>query len=123
VVIAGHERGCHGRPGERLTQSKRSPRCESRWTAAPSTGTGPRSSAATSRPLSSRSRARPPTRWPPARSAAQLPQVIEQAIEASAGIDKAGERFASRTDFLFLDHVINHAFALEGALKPKEISP
>jgi glucosamine--fructose-6-phosphate aminotransferase (isomerizing) len=52
----------------------------------------------------------------------QLPHVIEQAIKASAAVDKVAERFASRTDFLFLGRGINYPIALEGALKLKEIS-
>jgi glucosamine--fructose-6-phosphate aminotransferase (isomerizing) len=52
----------------------------------------------------------------------QLPQVIEQAIKASASIDKVAERFHSRKDFLFLGRGINYPIALEGALKLKEIS-
>jgi glucosamine--fructose-6-phosphate aminotransferase (isomerizing) len=51
-----------------------------------------------------------------------LPQTIEQAIKASAGIEKIAERFYSRTDFLFLGRGINYPIALEGALKLKEIS-
>jgi glucosamine--fructose-6-phosphate aminotransferase (isomerizing) len=52
----------------------------------------------------------------------QLPQLIEQAIKASAGIDKVAERFSNRKDFLFLGRGINYPIALEGALKLKEIS-
>ena len=52
----------------------------------------------------------------------QLPQIIEQAIKASAPIEKVAERFYSRTDFLFLGRGINYPIALEGALKLKEIS-
>jgi glucosamine--fructose-6-phosphate aminotransferase (isomerizing) len=51
-----------------------------------------------------------------------LPQTIEQAIKASAGVEKIAERFYSRTDFLFLGRGINYPIALEGALKLKEIS-
>ena len=52
----------------------------------------------------------------------QLPQVIEQAIKASAVMEKVGERFYNRQDFLFLGRGINYPIALEGALKLKEIS-
>jgi glucosamine--fructose-6-phosphate aminotransferase (isomerizing) len=52
----------------------------------------------------------------------QLPQVIEHAIKASAGIDKVAERFYARKDFLFVGRGINYPIALEGALKLKEIS-
>jgi glucosamine--fructose-6-phosphate aminotransferase (isomerizing) len=52
----------------------------------------------------------------------RLPQIIEQAIKASAGVEKIAERFYSRTDFLFLGRGINYPIALEGALKLKEIS-
>jgi len=52
----------------------------------------------------------------------QLPSVIEQAIKASAPMDKVAEKFYTRTDFLFLGRGINYPIALEGALKLKEIS-
>jgi glucosamine--fructose-6-phosphate aminotransferase (isomerizing) len=52
----------------------------------------------------------------------QLPQLIEQTIKASAGMERVSERFHSRTDFLFLGRGINYPIALEGALKLKEIS-
>ena len=52
----------------------------------------------------------------------QLPQLIEQAIKASASTERIAEKFYSRTDFLFLGRGINYPIALEGALKLKEIS-
>jgi len=52
----------------------------------------------------------------------QMPQTIEQALKASASLDKVAERFYNRTDFLFLGRGINYPIALEGALKLKEIS-
>jgi glucosamine--fructose-6-phosphate aminotransferase (isomerizing) len=52
----------------------------------------------------------------------QLPQTIEQALKASAVMEKVAERFCNRTDFLFLGRGINYPIALEGALKLKEIS-
>jgi glutamine---fructose-6-phosphate transaminase (isomerizing) len=52
----------------------------------------------------------------------QMPQVIEQAVKASASIEKVAERFYNCTDFLFLGRGINYPIALEGALKLKEIS-
>jgi glucosamine--fructose-6-phosphate aminotransferase (isomerizing) len=52
----------------------------------------------------------------------QLPQTLEQAIKASAAMDKVAERFYTRHDFLFLGRGINYPIALEGALKLKEIS-
>src|SRR5687768_14873491 len=52
----------------------------------------------------------------------RLPQTIEQAIRASAPIEKIAERFYNRQDFLFLGRGINYPIALEGALKLKEIS-
>ena len=52
----------------------------------------------------------------------QMPQIIEQAIKASAATEKVAERFYNRTDFLFLGRGINYPIALEGALKLKEIS-
>jgi glucosamine--fructose-6-phosphate aminotransferase (isomerizing) len=52
----------------------------------------------------------------------QMPQTLEQALKASALLDKVAERFYNRTDFLFLGRGINYPIALEGALKLKEIS-
>ena len=52
----------------------------------------------------------------------QLPHAIEQAIRASAAIERIAEKFYNRTDFLFLGRGINYPIALEGALKLKEIS-
>ena len=52
----------------------------------------------------------------------QLPQVIEQAVKASAATERIAEKFYNRTDFLFLGRGINYPIALEGALKLKEIS-
>jgi glucosamine--fructose-6-phosphate aminotransferase (isomerizing) len=52
----------------------------------------------------------------------QLPQTLEQALKASAALEKVVERFYNRTDFLFLGRGINYPIALEGALKLKEIS-
>jgi glutamine---fructose-6-phosphate transaminase (isomerizing) len=52
----------------------------------------------------------------------QLPNSIEQALKASAPMEKVAERFYNRQDFLFLGRGINYPIALEGALKLKEIS-
>ncbi len=52
----------------------------------------------------------------------QMPQIIEEAIKASAQTEKIAERFYNRTDFLYLGRGINYPIALEGALKLKEIS-
>jgi glucosamine--fructose-6-phosphate aminotransferase (isomerizing) len=52
----------------------------------------------------------------------QLPQTLEQAIRASAPMERVAEKFYNRTDFLFLGRGINYPIALEGALKLKEIS-
>jgi glutamine---fructose-6-phosphate transaminase (isomerizing) len=52
----------------------------------------------------------------------QLPQLIEQAIKASAATERIAEKFYNRTDFLFLGRGVNYPIALEGALKLKEIS-
>jgi glutamine---fructose-6-phosphate transaminase (isomerizing) len=52
----------------------------------------------------------------------QMPQTIEQTIKASTVMEKVGERFYNRSDFLFLGRGINYPIALEGALKLKEIS-
>jgi glucosamine--fructose-6-phosphate aminotransferase (isomerizing) len=51
-----------------------------------------------------------------------VPHTIEQAIKASAAMERVSERFHARTDFLFLGRGINYPIALEGALKLKEIS-
>jgi len=51
-----------------------------------------------------------------------LPHVIEQAVKASAPMEKVAEKFYNRADFLFLGRGINYPIALEGALKLKEIS-
>ena len=52
----------------------------------------------------------------------QLPQVVDQAIRASAAMERVAEKFHSRRDFLFLGRGHNYPIALEGALKLKEIS-
>ena len=52
----------------------------------------------------------------------QLPHLIEQAVKASASMEKIAEKFYQRSDFLFLGRGINYPIALEGALKLKEIS-
>jgi glucosamine--fructose-6-phosphate aminotransferase (isomerizing) len=52
----------------------------------------------------------------------QMPQILEQAIKASAPMERVAEKFYNRTDFLFLGRGINYPIALEGALKLKEIS-
>jgi glucosamine--fructose-6-phosphate aminotransferase (isomerizing) len=52
----------------------------------------------------------------------QLPHIIDQAIRASAVMERVAEKFYSRSDFLFLGRGINYPIALEGALKLKEIS-
>jgi glucosamine--fructose-6-phosphate aminotransferase (isomerizing) len=51
-----------------------------------------------------------------------IPQIIEQAVKASAAMERVAVRFHARTDFLFLGRGINYPIALEGALKLKEIS-
>ncbi|MDO8793531.1 MAG: glutamine--fructose-6-phosphate transaminase (isomerizing) [Vicinamibacterales bacterium] len=52
----------------------------------------------------------------------QLPHTLDEAIKASAGMERLAERFSSRADFLFLGRGINYPIALEGALKLKEVS-
>jgi glucosamine--fructose-6-phosphate aminotransferase (isomerizing) len=52
----------------------------------------------------------------------QIPHIIEDAIKASAAMERVAERFHSRRDFLFLGRGINYPIALEGALKLKEVS-
>jgi glucosamine--fructose-6-phosphate aminotransferase (isomerizing) len=51
-----------------------------------------------------------------------MPQVLEQALKASAATERVAEKFYNRTDFLYLGRGINYPIALEGALKLKEIS-
>ena len=52
----------------------------------------------------------------------QMPQILEQALKASAATERVAEKFYNRTDFLYLGRGINYPIALEGALKLKEIS-
>ena len=52
----------------------------------------------------------------------QLPHIVDQAIRASAAMERVAEKFSSRRDFLFLGRGYNYPIALEGALKLKEIS-
>jgi glucosamine--fructose-6-phosphate aminotransferase (isomerizing) len=52
----------------------------------------------------------------------QIPHIIDDAIRASAVMERVAERFHSRRDFLFLGRGINYPIALEGALKLKEVS-
>ena len=52
----------------------------------------------------------------------QLPHIIDQAIRASAAMERVADKFYSRRDFLFLGRGFNYPIALEGALKLKEIS-
>ena len=51
-----------------------------------------------------------------------LPHLIEETLKVASQVERVAERFASRTDFLFLGRGINYPIALEGALKLKEIS-
>jgi glucosamine--fructose-6-phosphate aminotransferase (isomerizing) len=52
----------------------------------------------------------------------QLPHILDQAIRASAAMERVADKFYSRRDFLFLGRGFNYPIALEGALKLKEIS-
>jgi len=52
----------------------------------------------------------------------KVPQLVEQALKASASTEKIAERFYNHSDFLYLGRGINYPIALEGALKLKEIS-
>ncbi len=52
----------------------------------------------------------------------QLPRLIEQALQCEPAIDELAKRFYQRSDFLYLGRGIHYPFALEGALKLKEIS-
>ena len=51
-----------------------------------------------------------------------LPHLLEETLKVSGAVEKVAERFANRTDFLFLGRGIHYPIALEGALKLKEIS-
>jgi glutamine---fructose-6-phosphate transaminase (isomerizing) len=51
-----------------------------------------------------------------------LPQLLDDTLKASAGIEDVARRFQQRRDFLYLGRGINYPIALEGALKLKEIS-
>ncbi|MEI6668213.1 MAG: glutamine--fructose-6-phosphate transaminase (isomerizing) [Acidobacteriota bacterium] len=51
-----------------------------------------------------------------------LPNLIEQALKASAPVEALAKRFQHSRDFLYLGRGINYPIALEGALKLKEIS-
>ena len=52
----------------------------------------------------------------------KLPQTLEWALKASAGVEEIARSFHQRRDFLYLGRGINYPIALEGALKLKEIS-
>ena len=52
----------------------------------------------------------------------QLPQVLEDTLTSAKQLEEIGNRFHSRSDFLYLGRGINYPIALEGALKLKEIS-
>ncbi len=53
---------------------------------------------------------------------AHLPLLVEQVLKADEQIQEVGDRFHTRSDFLFLGRGIHYPIALEGALKLKEIS-
>ena len=52
----------------------------------------------------------------------RLPTILDEVLKTSKQIEDIANRFASRTDFLYLARGINYPIALEGALKLKEIS-
>jgi glucosamine--fructose-6-phosphate aminotransferase (isomerizing) len=52
----------------------------------------------------------------------ELPDLLSVALRQREAIRKVAERFADRTDFLYLGRGIHFPLALEGALKLKEIS-
>jgi glucosamine--fructose-6-phosphate aminotransferase (isomerizing) len=52
----------------------------------------------------------------------RLPSILDEALKTSKQIEDIANRFANRTDFLYLARGINYPIALEGALKLKEIS-
>jgi glucosamine--fructose-6-phosphate aminotransferase (isomerizing) len=51
-----------------------------------------------------------------------LPNAIEQVLEAASGVERLAAGVCDARDFLFLGRGINYPIALEGALKLKEIS-
>ena len=52
----------------------------------------------------------------------RLPSILDDVLKTSKQIEDIANRFANRTDFLYLARGINYPIALEGALKLKEIS-
>ena len=64
----------------------------------------------------------PHERQPHLDALAHLPLLVEQVLKADEQIQEVGDRFHTRSDFLFLGRGIHYPIALEGALKLKEIS-
>jgi glucosamine--fructose-6-phosphate aminotransferase (isomerizing) len=52
----------------------------------------------------------------------RLPSLLDEVLKTSKQVEDIANRFANRTDFLYLARGINYPIALEGALKLKEIS-
>jgi glucosamine--fructose-6-phosphate aminotransferase (isomerizing) len=55
-------------------------------------------------------------------SLVRLPKQLEDILKLSKQVEELANRFANRTDFLYLGRGVNYPIALEGALKLKEIS-
>src|SRR5437773_14009 len=53
---------------------------------------------------------------------AQLPSLVQRALELEPEVKRLAERYAREHNFLYLGRGVNFAVALEGALKLKEIS-
>jgi glucosamine--fructose-6-phosphate aminotransferase (isomerizing) len=52
----------------------------------------------------------------------RIPAKMEEALERSEDVERIGERFMKKKDFLYLGRYLSFPIALEGALKLKEIS-
>ena len=55
-------------------------------------------------------------------AALHLPAALAQALDLAPQIERMGQHYATREDFLFLGRGVNYPIALEGALKLKEVS-
>ncbi len=55
-------------------------------------------------------------------AALHLPAALGEALGLAPQIERMGQRYATREDFLFLGRGLNYPIALEGALKLKEVS-
>ncbi|MGE3961315.1 MAG: glutamine--fructose-6-phosphate transaminase (isomerizing) [Dehalococcoidia bacterium] len=55
-------------------------------------------------------------------AALHLPAALGEALDLAPQIERMGQHYATREDFLFLGRGLNYPIALEGALKLKEVS-